>query len=78
MNITLFKTQTCPWCHKTEEFFKKYKIKYKAIDVGKDSKAAEEMIEKSEQQGVPVIEIDGKIVVGYDEPKLRKLLKIST
>lgn len=77
MKVTIFKTETCPWCRKTEEFFKKYKIRYRAIDVGKDPKAAMEMIEKTGQQGVPVIEIDGKIIVGYDEPKLRKLLKIA-
>ena len=76
MNITLFKTALCPWCHKTEEFFKKYKIKYKAIDVGKDHKGAQEMIKKSGQQGVPVIDIDGKIIVGYDELQLKKILKI--
>ena len=76
MNITIYRTQTCPWCHKTEEFFKKYNIKYKAIDVGKDAKAAHDMIEKSGQQGVPVIDIDGQIIVGYDELALRKALKI--
>ena len=76
MKVTIYRTQTCPWCHKTEEFFKKYKVKYTSIDVGKDRKAAMEMIEKSGQQGVPVIDIDGKIIVGFDEPELRKALKI--
>ena len=46
------------------------------IDVVRDMKAADEMIEKSGQQGVPVIDIDGKIIIGYDEPELRKTLKI--
>ena len=76
MNVILYKTQSCSWCHKTEEFFKKHKIKHKSIDVGKDQKAAHEMIKKSGQQGVPVIDIDGKIIVGYDEEELRKILKI--
>ena len=78
MNIILYKTSVCPWCHKTEELLKKHKIRYKAINVGENPKAANEMIEKSGQLGVPVIDIDGKIVVGFDEPKLRKLLKIAS
>ena len=76
MKITLYRTQTCSWCHKAEEFFKKYNVKYTSIDVGKDRKVALAMIEKSGQQGVPVIDIDGKIIVGFDEPALRKTLEI--
>ncbi len=76
--ILLYRTLTCPWCHKTEEFFKAHKIKYKSIDVGSDYKAAREMVEKSGQMGVPVIDIDGQIIVGYDEPRLRKVLKIAS
>lgn len=74
--VIVYTTSTCPWCKKTKEFLKEHKIKYKEIDAGSDPKAAQEMIKKSGQQGVPVIDIDGKIVVGFDEPELRKLLKI--
>ena len=77
MNVTIFSTPTCIYCKKTKEFFKKHNVKFKDINVAADQKAAHEMIEKSGQQGVPVINIDGKIVVGFDEPKLRKLLKIT-
>ena len=77
-NVILYRTQTCPWCHKAEEFFKEHKIKYKTIDVGKDRQAAMEMVEKSGQMGVPVIEIDNKIIiVGYDVSALKKHLKIA-
>ncbi len=76
--VLLYRTQTCPWCHKAEEFFKEHKIEFKSIDVGRNFKAAQEMIEKSGQQGVPVIDIDGNIVVGFDEPKLRRLLKLTS
>ena len=76
MKVTLYRTEYCPWCHKAEELFKKHNIKHVSIDVGKDQKAAHDMVEKSGQQGVPVIDIDGTIIVGYDEPKLRKLLHI--
>ena len=75
-NVLLYRTSTCPWCHKTAEFFDANKVKYKSIFVDENPEAGEEMVKKSGQRGVPVIDIDGQIVVGYDEPKLRKLLKI--
>jgi len=76
--VLVYKTPTCSWCHKTEEFLKQHKIKFASIDVSKDYGAAMDMIRKSGQQGVPVIDIDGDIIVGFDEPELRKLLKIET
>ncbi len=76
--ILLYRTATCAWCHKTAEFFDKHKIKYKSIDVGEDAEAGEEMVKKSGQRGVPVIDIDGKIIIGYDEPAFRKILKITS
>lgn len=76
MAVTLYSTSTCIWCKKTREFFKENKVKFKDIDVGANIKAAQEMIRKSGQQGVPVIDINGEIVIGFDENKLRKLLKI--
>lgn len=75
--IKLYSTPVCIWCAKTREFFRKHKIKYMDIDVSRDRKAATEMIHKSGQMGVPVIDIDGKIVVGYNEEKLKSLLKIN-
>ncbi len=74
--VIVYSTEFCPWCRRTKEFFKEHGIKYKDIDVGKDAKKAEEMIKKSGQQGVPVIDIEGKIVVGFDEARLREILKI--
>ncbi len=77
-NVVLYRTATCTWCHKTEEFFKEHNIKFKNIDVGVDRKAAMEMVEKSGQMGVPVIEIDGKvIIVGYDVKAFKKHLGIA-
>lgn len=76
MKITIYGTDSCPWCHKAREFMKEHKIKFVNKNVGEDQKAAKEMIEKSGQQGVPVIDVDGEIMVGFDEEKLRKLLKV--
>lgn len=55
---------------------KEHKVKFTNKNVGEDQKAAQEMIKKSGQQGVPVIDVGGEIIVGFDESKLRKLLKI--
>ncbi len=76
MPVIVYSTEWCPWCEKTREFFKKYKIKFKNADVGVNVKAAQEMVKKTGQQGVPVIDVNGNIVIGYDEDKLKKLLKI--
>ena len=76
MVIKIYTTPTCPWCKKTKEFFKENKIKFKEIDAASDKKAAKEMIEKSGQMGVPVIEIDKQLIVGFDEEKLKKALKL--
>jgi len=72
--VKVYSTSTCPWCHKTKEFLKEKGIKYDDINVGKDQKAANEMVEKSGQMGVPVIDIDGKIIVGFDKEALEKAL----
>ena len=74
--VVIYRTQSCPWCHKTMEWLDAHNLKYKDIDVGADAKAAEEMVEKSGQRGVPVIDIDGKIIVGFDPDTMKKYLGI--
>ncbi len=74
-NVLVYSTPTCPWCHKAKEFLKKNKVKFKDIDVSGDAKAAEDMVKKSGQMGVPVIDINGKIIVGFDEAAIKKALK---
>ena len=78
MNVKIWSTPSCPYCHKVKEFLNEHKIKFKDVNVASDAKAAQEMIDKSGQQGVPVIDIDGEIIVGFDEPKLKKALKIAS
>lgn len=73
-NIIIYTTPTCPWCQKVKEFLKEKGVEYKEKDVSEDPKAAEEMIEKSGQMSVPVIDIDGQLVIGFDEGKLVELL----
>lgn len=75
-NVIVYSTTMCPWCHMVKDFLKEHKIKFKDIDVSSDRKAAMEMIEKSGQTGVPVIDVDGTIVIGFNEPVLRDLLNL--
>ena len=74
--IKVYSTPACPWCMKAKDFLKAHKIKFDNIDVSKDVKASHEMVKKSGQMGVPVIDADGKIIIGFDEEKLKKILKI--
>ena len=76
-NVTIYSTPTCPWCHRTKDFLKEKKIEFKDVDVSNDRDAANEMIEKSGQMGVPVIDIDGKIFVGFDKDGISRALNIS-
>jgi len=73
-NVTIYTTKTCVWCKKAKEFLKENNIRFTEKDVGSDMIAANEMIEKSGQTSVPVIDINGKIIVGSD--KLKELLNI--
>ena len=59
-----------------KDFLKEHKIKFEEINVAEDQEAAEAMVEKSGQQGVPVIDIDGEVIVGYDKESIAKALKI--
>ena len=74
--VKIYTTSTCPWCVKTKEFFKANNVKYSEINVGMDEKARNEMFDKSGQFGVPVIDVNGTIIVGYDKEALKKALDL--
>lgn len=76
MNVTVYSSPTCPWCTKAKQFLKTHKVPFKDVDVSANTKAAASMMEKSGQSGIPVIEVDNSIIVGYDEGALKKALKI--
>jgi len=76
--VIVYSTSTCPWCGVTKNFLKENHIEFTEKNVGKDQKAAEEMIEKSGQMGVPVIDIDGKIIVGFDKKRMEELLDLKS
>lgn len=72
--VIVYSTPVCSYCVMAKEYFKDNKIEFKEIDVSGDPKAAEEMIKKSGKMGVPQIEIDGKIIVGFDKEEIDKAL----
>lgn len=74
--VTIYTTPTCVYCKMTKAFFKENNIQYEEKDVSTDRAAADEMIQKSGQMGVPVIDIDGQILVGFDKEGLSRLLNI--
>jgi len=74
MNVTLYGTPTCPYCHMARDFLKKKGITFKDIDVAGDPKAANEMIKLSGQMGVPVIVVDGEMIIGFDQPAIERAL----
>ena len=76
MNVKIYTTTTCPYCVMAKRFFKEHNVEYKEVNVQEDREAAEEMIEKSGQMGVPVIDVDGIIIVGFDKKALEKALKL--
>ena len=77
MHITIYSTPTCPFCKQTKAFLLEHKIDFIDVDVMADQDKAREMIQKSGQMGVPVTDIDGQIVIGFDQKKLKELLKIA-
>lgn len=74
--VKVYSTPSCPYCVTLKEFLKENDIEFEDIDVSKDQKVLEEMVKKSGQMGVPVVDIDGAIVVGFDRGKIVELLNI--
>jgi len=77
MSITIYTTPSCVYCKMTKALFKENNVIYEEKDVSIDAAARDEMIAKSHQMGVPVIDVDGQIIVGFDKPHLSELLKIN-
>ncbi|TSD03601.1 MAG: glutaredoxin-like protein, YruB-family [Parcubacteria group bacterium Greene0714_36] len=74
--VTIYSTPFCVYCKMAKEFFGKNNVAYEEKDVAVDLAARDDMIKKSGQMGVPVIDIDGSIIVGFDQGRLKHLLNI--
>ena len=72
----VYSTPTCPWCIRTKQFLKENNVPFTDLDVSSNSEKAEEMTQKSGQMGVPVLDIEGTIIVGFDKEKIKQSLGI--
>jgi glutaredoxin 3 len=72
--VTVYSTPTCPFCIRAKQFLKENSIKFEDIDVSENEDRAQEMIKRSGQMGVPVLDIDGEIIVGFDKEKIKETL----
>ncbi len=75
-SVVVFSTPTCPWCKKVKSYLKSHNITFKDIDVSRDANAARDMVRRTGQQGVPVVLIGNRTVVGFNKALIDKLLEI--
>ena len=73
--VTVYSANWCAFCHAAKQYFDKIGVKYEDRDVEKEIKYAHEAVDKSGQMGIPVIDIDGTIIVGFDRPRIDTALK---
>ncbi|MFA6160910.1 MAG: glutaredoxin family protein [Patescibacteria group bacterium] len=78
MHVTIYTTPTCPYCKLAKDFFKEKGVPFTEIDVAADPAAANEMVKKSGQMGVPVIEVNSQIVVGWNQSALQDIMEQHT
>jgi glutaredoxin 3 len=74
MKVKIYSTPTCPYCRMAKEYLKEKKVAFEDLNVAADKAKAQEMIDRSGQMGVPVIDVGGKLIVGFDKEELEKLL----
>ncbi|MFA5116477.1 MAG: glutaredoxin domain-containing protein [Candidatus Omnitrophota bacterium] len=72
--VKIYSTPTCPYCIRAKQFLKDSSVDFEDIDVSSDSNMADEMVKKSGQMGVPVLDIEGRIIVGFDRDKIKNAL----
>ena len=72
--VTVYSTATCPYCIRAKQFLKENNIAFQDFDVSADQEKAQEIIQKSGQMGVPVLDIGGEIIVGFDKEQIKKAL----
>lgn len=77
MTIKIYSTPTCTYCNMAKEYFKENNLSYEEYNVASDLEKRKEMIEKSGQMGVPVIDIDGDVFVGFDQPTIAHRLHVN-
>ena len=72
--VKVYSTPTCPYCVRAKQFLKDNNVNFEDVDVSLNETEAEQMVEKSGQMGVPVLDIDGQIIIGFDKEKIKEAL----
>jgi glutaredoxin 3 len=70
MNVVVYTSPDCPWCTKVKDFLKKKHVQYREVNVAVERQAAMDMVRRTQQRGVPVVEVDGEFIIGYDQNAL--------
>ncbi len=73
--VIVYSTTTCPYCVMAKDWLKGKKVEFEDVNVGINQDRAREMIQKSGQMGVPVLDVAGSIIIGFDKPKIEEALK---
>ncbi len=76
--VLVFTTPTCPWCTRAKSYLRSRGVRFREVDVARDPAAARDLMRRTGQMGVPVVEIDGKPVVGFDQAKIDRLLGLKS
>lgn len=74
--VKIYSTPGCPYCIRAKQFLKENNVTFEDIDVSVNQAAGEEMVQRSGQMGVPVIDIDGQLIIGFDKEKIKQVLGI--
>lgn len=75
--VLVFTTPTCPWCQRAKQYLRQQRVPYREVDVSRDAAAARDLVRRTGQMGVPVVEIDGRPVVGFDQRAIDRLLGLN-
>ncbi|MGM0368332.1 MAG: glutaredoxin domain-containing protein [Actinomycetota bacterium] len=73
--VIVYSTSTCPYCNRVKDYLASKGVKFKDIDIAKDKKYLDEMVKKSGQMGIPVIDIDGNIIIGFEKEEIDKAVE---
>ena len=75
--VLVFTTPTCPWCVRAKHYLRQRNVKFREVDVSRDPAAARDLVRRTGQMGVPVVEIDGRPIVGFDKQQIDRLLGLA-
>lgn len=76
--VIVFTTPTCPWCTRAKSYLRSRGVRFREVDVARDQAAARDLVRRTGQMGVPVVEIDGRPIVGFDQAKIDQALGLKS